>query len=188
MSATDSPATSATEVPAAPLPAVETAASAKAAKPVKAAKAEKPAKPAKQPVDKAGTMAPKPAAKAAKPLKAAKPVKTPKAPEPPVAAKPLARGTKKPVATAAAPAADKAPRVKEAPKEKLVRDSFTMPRADFALIAQLKDRALVFQRPTKKSELLRAGLHALSALGDDALRALLEQLPTLKTGRPRKAA
>jgi hypothetical protein len=71
---------------------------------------------------------------------------------------------------------------------KLVRDSFTMPQADFELVALLKARALEFKRPTKKSELLRAGLHALNRLNDKALQAALESLTPLKTGRPKKAA
>jgi hypothetical protein len=71
-------------------------------------------------------------------------------------------------------------------KAKLVRDSFTMPRADFDLIAALKQRALGFQRPTKKSELLRAGLHALLDLDEARLRSALEALVSLKPGRPKK--
>ena len=73
------------------------------------------------------------------------------------------------------------------PKAKLVRDSFTMPQKDFALIAILKDRALGFKRPTKKSELLRAGLHALAVLNASALRTALESLTPLPTGRPKNA-
>jgi hypothetical protein len=72
------------------------------------------------------------------------------------------------------------------PKQKLVRDSFTMPRADFELVDVLKARALVFHRPAKKSELLRAGLHALAALGDAQLRKSLETLTPLKAGRPKR--
>ena len=70
-------------------------------------------------------------------------------------------------------------------KDKLVRDSFTLPREDFELIAALKDRALDFKRPTKKSELLRAGLQVLAKLDPAALRAALEALRPLKAGRPR---
>lgn len=73
------------------------------------------------------------------------------------------------------------------PKAKLVRDSFTMPQKDFALIAILKDRALGFKRPTKKSELLRAGLHALAVLNASALRTALASLTPLPTGRPKNA-
>ena len=72
------------------------------------------------------------------------------------------------------------------PKQKLVRDSFTMPSPDFALIATLKDRMVAFRRPAKKSELLRAGLHALTALPDAKLAAALDRLAELKPGRPRK--
>ena len=68
-----------------------------------------------------------------------------------------------------------------------MRDSFTMPRADFVLIHQLKERGLGFKRAIRKSELLRAGLQALSAMDDVLLKALLDRLPALKAGRPRKA-
>jgi hypothetical protein len=71
-------------------------------------------------------------------------------------------------------------------KAKLVRDSFTMPQQDFGLIAVLKDRALGFKRPAKKSELLRAGLHALQRLTDTQLRGALDSLAPLKAGRPKK--
>lgn len=70
-------------------------------------------------------------------------------------------------------------------KIKLVRDSFTMPADDWALIAQLKERALAFKRPAKKSELLRAGLQALAALPDAKLKAALDSLLPLKPGRPK---
>jgi hypothetical protein len=72
------------------------------------------------------------------------------------------------------------------PRQKPVRDSFTMPAADFALIAALKARLLAAKRVAKKSELLRAGLHALTALGTPALIAALGKLDQVKVGRPRK--
>lgn len=118
-----------------------------------------PAKPARK-------AAPRPESKAA-PKPAAKPAPTPVAPEP--------------APKAAAAESGKA-------REKLVRDSFTMPRSDFELIDALKDRALGFRRPTKKSELLRAGLQALAALADAELQQRLEALVPLKTGRPKKRA
>jgi len=71
-------------------------------------------------------------------------------------------------------------------KAKLVRDSFTMPQADFGLIAILKARAIGLARPTKKSELLCAGLQALAALDDARLQAALGSLISLKPGRPKK--
>lgn len=93
-------------------------------------------------------------------------------------AKPAAPEKRKPAQAAAVPASP--PK-----KDKLIRDSFTLPREDFELIAALKDRALDFKRPTKKSELLRAGLQALAKLDPAALRAALEALRPLKAGRPK---
>lgn len=136
----------------------------------------------------------------AKAAKTAKPPKTQEASasEAPVAAKktPVAKPKAPPVAKAAAkkaPATAKPAKPSaeaEVPagksKEKLVRDSFTMPRADFELIAKLKERALGFKHPVKKSELLRAGLQALAALDEAALASRLGGLTPLKTGRPKK--
>lgn len=133
---------------------------------------------------------------------------TPKAPAAKPAAK-SAKGTAKkvapakkatvkakpaPAAVSEKPAAKTAKPVKSADtaastakaKQKLVRDSFTMPRGDFGLINTLKERALGFRRPTKKSELLRAGLHALALLPDAKLKVVLDGLVPLKTGRPKK--
>ena len=123
------------------------------------------------------TAAPKKPAVKAPAAKPAAPAKRAVAAKPAPAKKAVA--AKKPVA---APAAEKAPK---AAKQKLVRDSFTMPSSDFALIDSLKERALGFRRPTKKSELLRAGLQALAALTDTQLQAALGRLEPLKTGRPR---
>lgn len=72
------------------------------------------------------------------------------------------------------------------PKLRLVRDSFTMPEADFALVAALKSRALGLGRAAKKSELLRAGLQLLSQQEPTALLACLDRLQPIKTGRPRR--
>lgn len=117
----------------------------------------------------------KPAAETAKPVgqaaKPAAPRKKAAAPAAPAANKPATGDAAKPAKA----------------KEKLVRDSFTMPRSDFVLIQQLKDRAMTFSHAPKKSELLRAGLHALAALPDAAFQAVLKDLPALKSGRPRKA-
>jgi hypothetical protein len=71
-------------------------------------------------------------------------------------------------------------------KEKTVRDSFNMPAADYALIGQMKARALAGSREVKKSELLRAGLRLLAGMTDAALLAALSAVPSIKTGRPGK--
>ena len=119
------------------------------------------------------------------------PVKTARVPAKSVSRKraPASATKAAPTKAAARPAVAK-PATKEVakPRLKLVRDSFTMPQQDFDLVAMLKVRALVFHRPAKKSELLRAGLHALQALSDQALKESLNRLLTLKAGRPKKAA
>lgn len=110
------------------------------------------------------------------------------------APKPASERLKSNVAAPSAKAAAKAPK-KAAPadakpaklKVPLVRDSFTMPAADFDLIAAMKLRALKLMRSTKKSELLRAGLHALAALDDKRFQSILNALTPLKPGRPKKA-
>lgn len=125
----------------------------------------------------------KPAIKKAPATKAPGKVAAKKAPAP----KPVKAPVTAPVA-APVPATAKAlpPAAKiEKIKIKLVRDSFTMPADDWALIAQLKERALAFKRPAKKSELLRAGLQALAALPEAKLKSALESLLPLKPGRPK---
>jgi hypothetical protein len=69
-------------------------------------------------------------------------------------------------------------------KPKLVRDGFTMPEADYALLGALKKRALRAGHEVKKSELLRAGLRALAAMPDAAYIGALEGVERIKPGRP----
>lgn len=69
-------------------------------------------------------------------------------------------------------------------KVKLVRDSFSLPKAEYASIDALKKRAMTMGVSVKKSELLRAGLMWLNGASDSALKAALTAVPTLKTGRP----
>jgi hypothetical protein len=71
-------------------------------------------------------------------------------------------------------------------KVKVVRDSFTMPQADYDLISVLKQKALKAGLHVKKSELLRASLQALSKLPTAQLKRALSGLEKIKTGRPKK--
>jgi hypothetical protein len=73
----------------------------------------------------------------------------------------------------------------EVPKHKLVRDSFTIPKGEYGLLEALKVRAANLRRPTKKSEILRAGIAALNAMPDKAFLSVLSGIPSLKTGRPK---
>ena len=113
----------------------------------------------------------KPAAKASAPAKKAQPAKAPKA--------------AKPAAPAAAKSTDKADKARKA---KLVRDSFTIPKNEYAALDALKLRAAKLGRPAKKSEVLRAGVMALAGMGDAAFLASLTGVPAVKTGRPAKDA
>ncbi len=70
------------------------------------------------------------------------------------------------------------------PKHKLVRDSFTIPKTEYAVLEALKVRAANLARPVKKSELLRAGISALNGMSDKAFLAAMNGVPSLKTGRP----
>lgn len=74
----------------------------------------------------------------------------------------------------------------DAPKNKLVRDSFTIPKAEYAVLNELKQRATRLTQPAKKSEILRAGIELLKGLSDAAFLAALAAVPNLKTGRPPK--
>jgi len=72
-------------------------------------------------------------------------------------------------------------------KVKVVRDSFTMPQSDYVKIAELKQVCLNAGLHVKKSELLRAGLHALEKLSAAQLKQAITRIEQIKTGRPRKA-
>lgn len=139
-------------------------------------------------VTASGPTAPAAAPKVAvKPKANAKPaVKTPAAKTPAattksVAARPVTKAPAKPVAPkplAAKPVKEK--------KVKMVRDSFTMPKPEFAVLDVLKLRAAKLTMPIKKTELIRAGIKALASLPDAAFLAALRAVPNLKTGRPAK--
>lgn len=91
-----------------------------------------------------------------------------------------------PVAAASAPESPKAQSRPASKRQKSVRDSFNMPAEDYALIAVLKKRALAVATEVKKSELLRAGLRMLAAVGADEFKAAIAALPAVKVGRPEK--
>ncbi len=103
----------------------------------------------------------------------------------PPKAKPIPKALAKPAAPAATAGATTTPaKVK---KPKLVRDGFTIPKAEYVVLEALKLRASELKRPTKKSELLRAGIKALAAMDGAAFLAALGAVPAIKTGRPSKA-
>ncbi len=105
---------------------------------------------------------------------------------------PAARSAAKPVAAQAKMrripilAADTAAKDK-ARKPKLVRDSFTMPEQEYAVLSQVKKACLKAGFEIKKSELLRIGVALISQIDLATLQTVLSALPQLKTGRPKKS-
>jgi hypothetical protein len=106
----------------------------------------------------------------------------------------VAKKQASPATSAAAPAAAKpapavvpqAPaKVDKVKKPKLVRDSFTIPKAEYGAIEALKQRSVKLGLSPKKSELLRAGLMLLDSLDDAGLSKALAAVPAIKTGRPK---
>ena len=173
-----------TTPPAAPAKAAA-AAPAKLAAPAKvAAPAKKVApKPAlKKVVKKAAPRAKAPVKKAA--TAAVKAVPAKKAVVKPVVLKTVVTAVAKPVVKAAAK--PKAAKPVKEKKPKLVRDSFTIPKAEYSVLDELKQRGGKLGSPVKKSELLRAGIKALAAMADSAFVAALKAVPAVKTGRPAK--
>jgi|SRR6516165_9860480 hypothetical protein len=73
---------------------------------------------------------------------------------------------------------------RDAAVEKVIRDSFTMPRGDYELIGALKERCIGLGIAKSKSELLRAGLAALHQMPDDGLTRVVMAVKSVKTGRP----
>ena len=69
-------------------------------------------------------------------------------------------------------------------KEKLIRDSFTIPESEYDLIAAIKKRCLAKGMAVKKSEVLRAAIISFAALSDAAVTKALKAVEVLKTGRP----
>jgi len=97
--------------------------------------------------------------------------------------------TKKPAVKkqAANPSAASSAKSLKDKKVKVVRDSFTIPKSELLQIAESKKRALGLGVEIKKSELIRAGLQALTGMNDAAFKKALASVPTIKTGRPAKS-
>lgn len=80
----------------------------------------------------------------------------------------------------------KAPKQAAPKKVKLVRDSFSFPAHEHALLGEMKKRALKLGKEFKKSEILRAGIAHLANMADSALISVLAKVERVKTGRPAK--
>ena len=72
------------------------------------------------------------------------------------------------------------PLEKKLKQQTLVRDRFIFPENEYEQLSGLKKKAASLGRPVKKSELVRAGIRLLDALGEKELLAVLDQIPTLR--------
>jgi DNA-binding transcriptional regulator YiaG len=101
-------------------------------------------------------------------------------------AKPASKAISKSVIKAADKKVAESKKVKKEAKIKVVRDSFTMPQSEYQKIADIKEACLKTGMHVKKSEVLRAGLQALTALSAAQLKSALAKLDKIQTGRPKK--
>jgi Arc/MetJ-type ribon-helix-helix transcriptional regulator len=137
-------------------------------------------------------------AKAAKPAEAAAPVEAAPAPAAtpaPVAAKKVVKPAKpKPVKAEKVEKAEKPakqPKAKaEKPakvvREKVVRDSFSMPKSEHAQLKALRETLAKAGRICTKSELLRAGVQLLLKESTASTKALVEGLVVVPKGKGAK--
>jgi hypothetical protein len=142
--------------------------------------AAKPAAKKTVAVKKAATKAAPAKAPVAKKVAPAKTVRT-KATSPAKMAQQAARALAAPAKTARTKAALA---LVPSARPQLVRDSFTMPEQEYAVFGTVKQACLKAGFEVKKSELLRIGVALLGQLDMASLRAVLDSLPQLKTGRP----
>jgi len=103
-------------------------------------------------------------------------------PKPKVAKAAVVRKPVKTVKKTAGPKKD----VKKQAKQKVIRDSFTMPENEYRVLSEIKKKCLAGGIDVKKSELLRAGLQSLADMSQAALKKQLSKLVEIKIGRPAK--
>jgi hypothetical protein len=87
---------------------------------------------------------------------------------------------------AAAPAAEKKKDKPKAKKQKLVRDSFTMPEAEYEALGEMKKSCIKAGVAVKKSELLRVAVSLLRKMDVAQIEQALGTLTPVKAGRPSK--
>jgi hypothetical protein len=98
------------------------------------------------------------------------------------------KAVNKPAAPAEKPAkpASKPAAKEKVKKAKLVRDSFTMPENEYQVLGDVKKAFLKIGISVKKSELLRAGVALIKAMEIGNLKTVIDGLPPIKAGRPKK--
>ncbi|WP_299509644.1 hypothetical protein [uncultured Limnohabitans sp.] len=161
--------------------------SAKTAPTKKATTKTPPAKTPRKKVSQTASKIPKAPpvkAKTASVVKPAAPAKSRAQTQPKVASSPVKPSQAADKKLSVAPT--KAAKAAKEKKIKVVRDSFTLPKTELMQINEMKKRAMALGVEVKKSELIRAGLLAMSGMADAAFKKAMAQVPTIKTGRPAK--
>lgn len=93
----------------------------------------------------------------------------------------LAKGTKKSSKEASNDSAEDAPLVAAG---KVVRDSFSMPEAEYRTVATVQKRMIKKEKVVSKSEIVRAAFTLLDKLSDKELVELFDSLRKVRPGRP----
>lgn len=70
-------------------------------------------------------------------------------------------------------------------RPKIVRDTFTIPEGDYALIAKVKKDCMKAGVEANKSEIVRAGLKLLAGMNQTELKDALGAVERLMPGRPK---
>jgi hypothetical protein len=71
-------------------------------------------------------------------------------------------------------------------KQKMVRDSFTMPESEYQTLSDLKKTCLKQGIAVKKSELLRIGVATLKSMTAKQIETARNKLEKIAAGRPKK--
>lgn len=69
--------------------------------------------------------------------------------------------------------------------EKVIKDTFSFPSGDYALIQELREACAKTGVIANKSEVVRAGLLALASMSDADLSKALRRIEKVKVGRPK---
>jgi hypothetical protein len=83
----------------------------------------------------------------------------------------------------ARPSSPQVQSVVELPVIRTVRDTFSMPATDHALIDHAIERGMMMRRALSKSEVVRAALHLLASIDDTSFLAAVEGVRATPPGR-----
>jgi hypothetical protein len=67
---------------------------------------------------------------------------------------------------------------------RVVRDSFSMPEAEYRIVADVRKRMIKKEKVVSKSEIVRAAFVVLKGLSDRELIEIFDSLPKVRPGRP----